>query len=201
MKRLLLLLVVFLLFTTLAACQPAFKAVGTVVIGTPTLNGDFVAGFTNSAYDNYVRTMIYGYSTYTTTPAGELVLDETVVKNVVTTLDTAGNKTYTFELKNNLKWSDGTKVTAADYVFGLLFAASPEWAATGASSQAGRDLVGWDSYKKGETTVFEGVKLIDTYKFSLVIPADKLPYFYEVLYVAYAPSPLHVWGQIGRAHV
>lgn len=196
MKRLVSLLVVALLAATLAACnQGATGPSGTLIVGTPKLNGDFIAGFSNSSYDNAVRTLIWGLGTYSTTPGGEFVVDETVVKEVTTSLDAEGNKTYAFELNNNLKWSDGTGITAKDYVFGILFAASPEWVAAGASSTLGDSLVGYAAYKAGDTKVFEGVKYIDTYKFSVTISAEELPYFYEVAYASFGPSPLHVWGE------
>jgi len=199
MKKLLSLAVMALVALSLAACAPTpttpAEGKGTVVIGTPAFSGNLIGGFGNSAYDVIVRDMIWGYSTYTTTIGGEIVLDETAVEKVTTALDDAGNKTYTFELNPNLKWSDGTKITADDYVFAMLFAASPEWRAAGAVSTAGRELVGYTAYNAGETEVFEGVKKISATSFSLTIDAANLPYFYETLYVAVAPSPLHVWGQ------
>jgi peptide/nickel transport system substrate-binding protein len=112
--------------------KPYLEPYGTVIIGTPAFSGNLIGGFGNSAYDVIVRNMIWGYSTYTTTMGGEIVLDTRVVKKVTTSLDNAGNKTYTFELNTNLKWSDGTAITADDYVFAILFAASPEWRAAGA---------------------------------------------------------------------
>lgn len=196
MKRLVSLLVVALLAATLAACnQGATGPSGTLIVGTPKLNGDFIAGFSNSSYDNAVRTLIWAHGTYSTTPGGEFLVDETVVKEVTTSLDAEGNKTYAFELNNNLKWSDGTGITAKDYVFGILFAASPEWVAAGASSTLGDSLVGYAAYKAGDTKVFEGVKYVDTYKFSVTISAEELPYFYEVAYASFGPSPMHVWGE------
>jgi peptide/nickel transport system substrate-binding protein len=199
MKKLLSLAVIALVALSMAACAPTPTAPaegkGTVVIGTPAFSGNLINGFGNSAYDVIVRNMIWGYSTYTTTIGGEIVLDPTVVKTVTTSLDDAGNKTYTFELNTNLVWSDGTAITADDYVFGMLFAASPEWRAAGAVDTTGRDLLGYTAYNTGESKVFTGVKKLGTHSFSLTIDASKLPYFYETLYVAASPTPLHVWGK------
>jgi peptide/nickel transport system substrate-binding protein len=194
MKRLLSVLVIAILAFSMTACQQP-KPKGTVIVGTPAMNGDFINGFGNNAYDVAVRTMIFGLGTYTTTPAGEFVLDPQVAKSVVTETDAAGNKTYTFDLQTNMKWSDGAKVTANDFVFGILFAASPEWKTAGASSTVGRELVGWSAYNTGASNVFEGVKLLGEFKFSVTIDAKNLPYFYEVAYASYGPTPLHVWGQ------
>lgn len=196
MKRLFVLLAIALLaVTALTACGPTgAKASGTFIVGTPKLNGDFIAGFGNSSYDNSVRTMLWDYPTYTTTPGGEFVVNETVVKKVETSVDDAGNKTYTFTLQSGLKWSDGAKVTAKDFVFGILFAASPEWVEVGATDTTGDSLVGYTAYHEGTADSFEGVKYISDTEFSVTIAAEFLPYFYEVAYAAFGPAPLHVWG-------
>lgn len=195
MKKVLSLVVIAILALSMAACSTTSAPEGTLVVGTPKLNGDFVAGFGNSSYDLAVRRLIgEGLETYAITPAGEFVLNETIVKDLATSVDDEGNKTYTFELQKGLKWSDGTAVTAKDYLFGILFGASPEWAEAGASSAAGENLVGYQAYKDGETKTLEGIELIDELTFSLTIAAENLPYFYEVAWVAYGASPMHVWG-------
>ena len=200
MKRILILLAMALLaVSTLTACSTggttgSGEAKGTFIVGTPKLNGDFVAGFSNSSYDNSVRTMLWGLSTYSTTPGGEFVLDETVVESVETSLDDAGNKTYTFKLNSGMKWSDGSDITAKDYVFDILFAASPEWLEAGNTSTQGDSLLGYAAYHAGETEVFEGVKLLGDLEFSVTIGAEFLPYFYEVAYAAFGPSPMAVWA-------
>lgn len=199
MKRILLLLAVALLaVSALTACGSTggstTEAKGTFIVGTPKLNGDFVAGFGNSSYDKSVRDMLWGLGTYTTTPGGEFLLDETVVKAVETSLDDAGNKTYKFTLNSGMKWSDGSDITAKDYVFGILFAASPEWVEVGNSDTTGDSLLGYAAYHAGETEVFEGVKLLGDLEFSVTIGADFLPYFYEVAYASFGPSPMAVWA-------
>jgi peptide/nickel transport system substrate-binding protein len=199
MKRILLLLAVALLaVSALTACGTTggstTEAKGTFIVGTPKLNGDFIAGFGNSSYDKSVRDMLWALPTYTTTPGGEFLLDETVVKAVETSVDDAGNKTYKFTLNSGLKWSDGSDVTAKDYVFGILFAASPEWVEAGNSDTTGDSLLGYAAYHAGETEVFEGVKLLGDLEFSVTIGAEFLPYFYEVAYAAFGPSPMAVWA-------
>lgn len=191
------------------------NAAGTLVVGTPSLNGDFIAGFGNSSYDNWVRKLIYGYGTIVTTPGGDIVVNPTVVANAATILNTAvvdettGDKTYTFEIKTGLKYSDGTAITAKDFVFGLLFSASHEWRVAGASSTAGEFLVGYKTYRPDGTPAtdttpaipapttsadryFKGVKLLSDMSFSLTIDGSQLPYFYELSLVGTSPMPYHV---------
>jgi len=182
------------------------NAAGTLVVGTPSLNGDFIAGFGNSAYDNWVRKLIYGYGTIVTNPGGDIIINPTVVANnpiATATTDVDGNKTYTFQIKTNLTFSDGTAITAEHFVFGLLFSASNEWRRAGASSTAGTELVGFRGYKAVDKEVnsadkyFSGVKLINSTTFSLTISKDYLPYFYELSLVGASPMPMHVLGGTG----
>lgn len=198
MKRLLVLVLASaLIAATLVGCTPAgprIQASGTLIVGSPEISGNFVTGFGNSAYDNWVRTLINGYETYSTTPGGEIVLNETVVKKLDTEVDAEGNKTYTFEIHKDLKYNDGSKVTAEDFVFYYLWNASPLWTEVGASSSVGEGLVGYQAYLKGETDRFKGVKLISDYKFAVTIDKEELPYYYENVYAACNPIPKHVWA-------
>ncbi len=194
MKKVLSLIAIAILALSMSACQTAAPE-GTVIVGTPALNGDFVAGFGNSSYDLAVRRLVgAGLETYAVNPNGEFVLNPTVVKDLATSEDEEGNKTYTFELQKDLKWNDGEPVTAQDYLFGILFGASTAWLEAGATSSAGENLVGYEAYKAGETDVLEGIELVDDHTFSLTIAAVNLPYFYEVAWVAYGATPMHVWG-------
>ncbi len=193
-KLLLLLLSLALAAGSLVGCGPKVDTT-TLIVGSPELSGNFIPGFGNNAYDVWVRNLILGYSTYVTTPAGEIVLDDTtVVKELVTEVDDKGNKIYQFTLYDDLKWNDGSPITAADYVFYILWYASPQWKNAGASSTVGEGLVGYSAYYNGETDRFKGVNLIDDYTFSITIDAKELPYFFEITYASFMPLPMAVWA-------
>ena len=81
----------------------------TLIVGSPDLNGDFIDGFGNSAYDNWVKTMLMEYNaTVEVANNGELVENPMVVVSKEVTTDDAGNKTYTWKIFDDLKWSDGS---------------------------------------------------------------------------------------------
>jgi len=152
------------------------------------MNGDFIEGFGNNAYDLSIKTLLHHYyATYSVTTAGEFVVNPMVTKDVKTALDSAGNKTYTFTLHDDLKWSDGSPITAEDFVTGILWQASPAWREAGATSSSGHGLLGYSAYTNGDAAAFSGVKLLGVHEFSLTIDAEELPYFYEVNYVTYGP--------------
>ena len=94
MKRLLVLvLATMLIAATLAGCTPSDKVSGTLVVGCPPISGDFIYGFGNSSYDKWVKDLTGGYmSTYAVTPDGEIVLNETVVKNLETSVDATATR-------------------------------------------------------------------------------------------------------------
>ena len=205
---------------------PAINASGTftVAYGAPA-SGDFIFGFTNSAYDATIRTLIWGdYATIAITDAWQIIMHPTVVKDFSAVEDAEGNKLYTFTIWDDLKWSDGEPITAKDFIGGLLFYASEQWLAAGASSMNGFYFVGWEAYRSGrpimstapddwddedgenpyepevigwdipKSDYFEGIRLIDEFVFSVTVSADEFPYFWEETMIAVAPYPIHVWA-------
>lgn len=161
-----------------------------VVVGA-NLTGHFLSGFTNSSYDKMVRDLIYDYGTYATDEGGQFVLNKTVVKEEVVTENEDGSKTYTFTINDGLKYNTGEPITAKDYVFDALFAASPEWLRAGATmaSTSYQYLVGQKAYYSGADS-FPGIKLVDDMTFEMTIDAAQLPYFYEALMISASPSPM-----------
>ena len=83
--------------------------------------------------------------------------------------------TYTFTLRDGLKWSDGTPVTAADFEYSYQRLADPN---SGASVQSVDVFKNASAVRKGEKPVSElGVKAIDdkTLEITLEYPAPYLP--------------------------
>ena len=167
----------------------------TLTVGTPDMNGDFIEGFGNSAYDAAIKNLLHNYTGLVVVdPAGKYVVNESAVKEYTAELDENGNKVYTWTLNEGLLWSDGSPLTAQDYVFAMLYQASPQWVEAGASGSVGYGLLGYQAYNAGETDVFAGVKLVDDYTLQFIIDAAELPYFYELSYVTVAPAPMAVYA-------
>lgn len=85
--------------------------------------------------------------------------------------------TYTFQLRKNAKWSDGTPVTAKDYVFSWQRILSPNIASYFAQDYY--VIQGAAEFNKGETTDFTtvGVVAVDDYtlQFKLEKPSPMFP--------------------------
>jgi peptide/nickel transport system substrate-binding protein len=159
--------------------------------------GEAIYGFGQSAYDVSVRTLLHGFKgQYWVDENGEFHLNQTVVKNVDVADDAEGNRTYTFTLHEDLKWSDGSPITARCYIAALLFEASPQWAETGAEMSTGWDLIGHRAYFGGDSEYFAGAQLLGEFEYSLTIDGNNLPYFFEVGMVGLSPIfiPTYVPG-------
>ena len=176
--------------------EPVAQSADTLIVGTPSMNGDFIEDFGNSSYDLSIKVLTDGYYyTVHQTDAGELAIsDKNVVESYETTENEDGSKTYTFTIFDDLKWNNGDPITASDYVASILWRSSPEWAELGGSYTNQEKLVGYASYFAGETDTFAGVKLVDDYTFSLTIDAQYLPYFYELSAVNAKPIYLAGWA-------
>ena len=168
---------------------------GQLVIGTLTdLESDFYdTSFNNTATNYKLYNLLHGYGTVVSDIDGAFVYDPTVVKSHEEVENEDGTKTYTVTINDGLVWSDGTPITAKDYVFQLLLESSPEMnQVDGYPSQAGYSLVGYDAYFAGETENFAGVHLVDDMTYSVTVKAEELPYHYDITYASAAPRPMHV---------
>lgn len=207
MKRISFILLIIATSFVFFSCVPNEETIieeQTLVIGSPEMDGNFLDGFSRGnqsgykpdVYDGWARQLLHGYETYSIEKHGKIVLNETVVDELFTEVDEiTGNKTYTFNLHNDLYWSDGENITAKDYVFSLLMQASIDWQKLGSSYKLGDKLLGYEEYRSGDSSEgvkFEGVILVDEYTFSLTIDSEFTPLFYETLYISLKPLPFHI---------
>lgn len=169
---------------------------GQLIIGTTTeMSGDFSGVWQNNASDADVRRLVQGYGTVDQTDEGEYVIDDSIVEKYDTKENEDKAKTYTFTIKQGLKFADGKEITAKNYVAATMLWSSkligPDLCK--GKNTAGIDLVGYDAFSKGEKKEFTGIHLIDDYTFSATINPDNTPYFYELNSVGSSPEDLEFW--------
>lgn len=216
MKKFLSLLLVVMMVFSLAACgkkeavEPSTEATteanasavegapatpeGQLIIGTTTeMSGDWITAFTNNAADYAVLNFISGYTTYEQTFAGEFVKNDTAVKELATTDNADGTKTFTWTLNENLTYNDGTAITAKDYIASVLLWNSPFLVELGSAAQENYKLMGYKEYQAGTSDIFTGARLLGDYQFSLTVSKEELPYFYDITAGGTGPTPLHYW--------
>ena len=169
---------------------------GQMVIGsiTQVINEFYDTGFSTSETNYNMYDLIHGgYDTVVFSKEGEFQYNDTVVASHEETENEDGTKTYTVTINDGLVWSDGTPITAKDYVFAVLLENSDEMAGVdGYPCNTGYSYVGYDEWLDGSADAFAGVHLVDDMTYSLTVKAEELPYHYDITYASLRPRPLHV---------
>ena len=197
MKKILSILMTLLMVASLAACggnKPSGEQESTGAIAeSMTLNvgayPDTIDPALNSAVDGatYIIHNFSGLVGYRQTSDGALELYADVAKELPEAVETEdGMVSYTYELKDGVKWSDGTDLTANDFVYAWNRVADPM---TAADYGYMFDVI--DGYAEVEEGL-AGAKLNvtaseDGKSLTVVLPID-VPYFHELCaFPAYMP--------------
>ena len=170
-----------------------------LTVGNPTvMKGDFFTDlWGNSTSDIDVRDLLHGLNLirwdgkngmFTTDPS--VVADITVTES--TQGATTGDRTYTMVLRNDLRYSDGSIITARDYAFYFLLLLSQEVEGAGAERKQMDYIVGAEDYFAGRTDVLSGVRVLTNNSISITLDADFLPFFYEMGLLFCNPYPISV---------
>ena len=145
----------------------------------------------NSTTDIDVRTLvnsyfltIWGYDTgfFRANP---------VVVSAQGVFDVQDCRIYRFQLADDLYYSDGTKITAWDYAFSVLFQAAPEIAELGGRPLDLSYLAGYEEYISGQTQYLSGVRVTDDRMIEFRVRQEALPYFFELYRLGFLPYPIH----------
>lgn len=173
---------------------------GQIILGDITeFNGSFIEGWGNNGADYKIKTLIGTYpgfyGTAELTAEGTYEYNPTVLaSDPETTENEDGSKTFKFTLNKDLVWSDGSPITANDYVGGLMLYASPVLTEIEGSNTWGSSFVGNKEYASGDSKVFTGVRLFDDYTFAVTLSAEYLPTYFEAANVAVVPVPFSVYA-------
>ena len=90
-------------------------------------------------------------------------------------------KVWTFHLRKDAKWSDGTPVTAQDFVYSWQRLANPNTASPYASYLQYGHIVNIDDIIAGKKPITAlGVKALDDHTFEVTL-SEPVPYFYKLL--------------------
>ena len=182
-----------------ASTEPSSEATekheNKVIYGSDTeLSGDLGnAWWTNNATDKLIRDLINDYDVITFDQFGQMKVNETVSDGVQTAENEDGTATYTVKIKQGLTYSDGTPITAADYVAYMLVQFSPATLEAGATVSSDT-VVGGTEYQNGESKVLAGLRLLDEYTYSISITPEYANYYYGLTYASLAPLYLPLYS-------
>ena len=177
------------------------KGSNSIILGSTTdLSGSFrFATFGKNspgASDLDIQTMSSGLGTVETDVTGAYAWNPTVVVSHEEQHNEDGSKTFTIQIADDLVFSDGSPITAKNYLVHTLVFSTPVAAeAASRDHMAGMNVVGYGDYAAATDAAvpFAGLRLIDDYTFSITIAPDYLPYYYDLTYAAASPEYLPMW--------
>lgn len=166
-----------------------------VTVGNTTqMNGDFFTDlWGNATSDVDVRNLIHGYNLIRWDGEnGMFTADSSVVSAVGVTENAAGDRTYTFVLQPDLRYSDGSLITARDYAFSYLLRMSRELEQAGAVPMQKGYIVGSGNYTWGAQDILSGVHVVANNTIAVTLDNAYLPFFYEMGLLSCNPYPISV---------
>ena len=118
---------------------------------------------------------------------GVAKIDYGIASGYTVTENEDGTETYVFNLRETARWSDGTKLTASDFVFAWRRLANPKTESPHHTLLSG--IVGYDEVREGGDTSALAVSAENKYTFSVTLKSHD-PYFLENVCTAAATMPL-----------
>lgn len=170
-----------------------------VIIGDVSeTSGDITPHWANGASDyNAYKLVALGMEPIVNDQTGKWIENPAVLEKLESVDNEDGSKTYTVTIKDGLKFSDGSPITAENYVFTSMLCASNEFLTDLEASEASSGLYqyykGFGAYSTGESDTFEGLHLIDEKTFSVTIDSEFVPYYYGQALLSVNPESMALW--------
>ncbi|MED1432782.1 ABC transporter substrate-binding protein [Bacillus mycoides] len=125
----------------------------TFVVGMPSPGGIFLPHFMENGWDGNITQAIFA-------PLVGLDKEGKTIPILAKKWDISEDQlTYTFHLKDDLKFSDSSPLTADDVAFTLTLLHDPTY--SGATDISQTAIKGGQAYKEGKATSIEGIQVID----------------------------------------
>lgn len=159
-------------------------------------SGDITPSWVNGAGDYTAYKLISGMAPVDRDKDGKWIVNENVAESVDVVDNEDGSKTYTVAIKDGLLFSDGTPITASDYLMFYMLRCDEmikDLEATNLTDSSAQYVLGYDAYSAGESDTFAGLHLIDEKTFSVTIDAEYMPYYYGQALIANAPESMAMW--------
>lgn len=159
------------------------NAADTLVVGMSEAKGEFLPAYYSTTYDAYIVQMMFD---------GLLNNDKTgaLVPAIAKSYELSDDKkTYTFHLRDDVKFWDGTGLTANDVKFTFTTFADPSY--DGRYNSSVFDVVGYEEYNAGKATELTGIKVIDDYTVSVEFKEAKVSNIYNL---TGGIMPVHYYG-------
>lgn len=138
----------------------------TMVISTTDMNGIWSKDFSNSSYDWYACEVMFDYLINPTA-------DGKPEASAATYKVSPDGLTYTFTLKDGVKYWDGKAATAKDIEFWLYVESDPNY--DGQVDLSTVNIKGFNDYKTGSATTISGIKVVDDKTIQITLDQPNAP--------------------------
>lgn len=146
----------------------ANRGTDTLIIGSTEFDGCFnPLGYSSSAYDNQVNRALFD-ALMIPDEKGEMT-EYRLAESYEISED---NLTYTFKLKDGLKWSDGEPLTAKDIEYTYMILSDKTYTGESDTVTGATVVAGVKAYHDGTAKTISGIEVVDdqTIKFTLETP-------------------------------
>lgn len=182
--------------TAAAPQQPASTAAPAAAMDTPAAGGTMV--FPWWFWEEVVQ-HVWNMHKVARITGGRLVdlhLDGTITPYVAESWELSDDRlTYTFKLRQGMKWHDGETVDASDVAFTLHYLVSPGNLASSGAEVGWGSLAGAKEFKAGEAESISGLEVVDDYTVRMTIPSPDGGWLTNVP-TAMNILPEHIYNEI-----
>lgn len=165
--------------------EPSDEPFGTLKVGITEASGNFNPAYYSSSYDGYVVDLVFEGLATLNFDGDEYV--PVVAKDWEISPD---GKVITFNLREDIVFSDGEPLTASDVVWTYKLLSDPSY--TGRYGSVVKDLEGYEAYAAGETEEFPGVVADGDHKVIFTFTEGKRTNFANT---TFAIMPEHYYGE------
>lgn len=169
------------------AMYPGFERGNVLTVGGTSLEGIFNPLTYSSVYDWYIIELMFD-PLLQVTPEGALTTEGSLTKDYEISDD---RLTYTFHLRDNVKWHDGTDFTAEDVVFSYHTIFAPDYKGRSYNAVLQR-VVGAQDVKNGNAEIAEGIKALDDYTVEVTVTEAMVKTLNDL---AITPIPKHYYDK------
>ncbi|WP_159436079.1 ABC transporter substrate-binding protein [Anaerosalibacter sp. Marseille-P3206] len=162
----------------------------TLIVGMHEVKGDFIPVYYSTEYDGYVVGVVYD---------GLLSNDEegNPIPHVAKEWELSEDKkTYTFHLRDDVKFSDGEPLTAKDIEFTYMVLCDPTY--DGRYTDQVSQIIGREEYSEGKADNIEGIKVIDDYTISFTFSEALATHIWDC---SFAIMPKHAFPDYKRGNI
>ena len=193
-----------------------YWSVADAIVGAKVTTGDNSVGlgsntelsglFRNAAFgkssagaaDLAVQKLTSGYSTVVTDTGGSFAwAGKDIIPFYEEVANGDGSKTFRIKIAEDLVFSDGSPITAENYIVGVLVGSTPVMREAGGGDSAGLALEGYEAFKaytgEGQPVPFSGIRLLGKHEFSVTVKAEYANYYYALRYGEFTPAYLPLY--------